>query len=156
MHNHCVFVEVQAWLASMHTIAFPVFSFFFFFSTIYRCTTERLMFRSCFTLLALRPREMFYTPPPLVRRPAKFSCRVCSSTWDSHNVWVTKTTQKCYQGETCEECGTSNKPYYIGREEESIFNRRQSPHPVKYGASTKRSLSKLTHNRFDRRVKRTH
>ncbi|CUG92136.1 zinc finger protein, putative [Bodo saltans] len=114
------------------------------------------MFRSCFTLLALRPREMFFTPPPLMRRPAKFSCRVCSSSWESQNVWVTKTTQKCYQGETCEECGTSNKPYYIGREEETIFNRRRAPHPVKPGASTKRSLKNLKHTRYNASVKRTH
>ncbi|EPY31988.1 hypothetical protein STCU_03035 [Strigomonas culicis] len=95
-----------------------------------------------------------FTPPPLVRRPGKFKCKSCHTEWKSNDVWVTKTTQRVYQGETCDHCGTTNKPYYVGRREESIFNRVVTPHPIKPGASTSRSQSKLKHQRFDWRVQR--
>ncbi|RHW70208.1 Zinc-binding domain containing protein [Trypanosoma brucei equiperdum] len=105
-------------------------------------------------LLLLRPRHIMFTPPPMARRPGIFRCRVCSNTWTSSHVWVTRTTQRVYQGESCEECGTTTKPYYIGRPEETIFNRTRTPHPVKPGASTSRHGKKLRHIRYDKRVQR--
>ncbi|KAG8343279.1 hypothetical protein TRVL_05893 [Trypanosoma vivax] len=105
-------------------------------------------------LLLLRPRHIMFTPPPLVRRRGQFRCHVCRNVWFSTNVWVTKTTQRAYQGESCEKCGTTTKPYYVGRREETIFNRIKTPHPVKPGASTSRHGRKLKHLRFDWRVQR--
>lgn len=102
----------------------------------------------------LRPRHIMFSPPPLARRTGQFRCKTCKATWTSDSVWVTKTTQRVYQGESCEECGTTNKPYYVGRLEETIFNLARTPHPVKPGASTSRHGSKLKHLRYDWRVQK--
>lgn len=71
----------------------------------------------------LRPRHIMFTPPPLSKRIGKFYCANCNNTWASSQIWVTKATEKPYQGESCERCGTTAKPFYIGRHEASIFNR---------------------------------
>ncbi|KAK7200870.1 Zinc-binding domain containing protein [Novymonas esmeraldas] len=105
-------------------------------------------------LLRLRPRHIMFTPPPLSKRTGKFKCKVCQNSWYSDAVWVTKTTQRVYQGESCESCGTTNKPYYVGRPAETIFNRAHTPHPVKRGASSSRAERKMKHSRFDWRVQR--
>ncbi|KAH9601804.1 hypothetical protein LSM04_007895 [Trypanosoma melophagium] len=90
-------------------------------------------------LLLMRPRHIMFTPPPLSRRRGM-------------NVWVTKATQRVYQGESCDGCGTTTKPYYVGRPEETIFNRVKTPHPVKPGVSGSRHGRKLKHMRFDWRI----
>ncbi|PBJ73352.1 hypothetical protein TcG_04662 [Trypanosoma cruzi] len=105
-------------------------------------------------LLYMRPRHIMFTPPPLARRRGFFRCRVCQNSWGSSNVWVTKTTQRVYQGESCEKCGTTTKPYYIGRSAETVFNRVKTPHPVKAEASSSRHGKKLRHLRYDWRVQR--
>lgn len=106
-------------------------------------------------LLLLRPRNIMFTPPPLARRSGKFKCKHCGTRWESSNVWVTKTTQKVYQGESCEQCGATNKPFYVGRHtEETIFNRARTPHPVKPGASTSRTGKRLNFSRYDWRVQK--
>eukprot|EP00796_Vickermania_ingenoplastis_P006142 gene6142-4421_t len=97
-----------------------------------------------FTLPALmRPRHIMFTPPPLSRRSGKFRCRVCQATWTSQNVWVTKTTERPYQGESCERCGTTVKPFYVGYREATMFNRAPM-HDVQRSKSKSR--------RFDWRV----
>lgn len=116
------------------------------------CTTVH-MFRST-VLTLLRPRHIHFTAPPLARRNGTFRCKFCDNTWRSNHVWVTKTTQRVYQGESCEKCGTTNKPYFVGRPEETIFNRVRTPHPVKVGASTSRKERKLKHMRYDWRVQK--
>ncbi|KAH9601432.1 Zinc-binding domain [Trypanosoma melophagium] len=103
-------------------------------------------------LLLMRPRHIMFTPPPLSRRRGMFRCRVCRNEWSSSNVWVTKATQRVYQGESCDGCGTTTKPYYVGRPEETIFNRVKTPHPVKPGVSGSRHGRKLKHMRFDWRI----
>ncbi|EAN87298.1 hypothetical protein C3747_1g1219c [Trypanosoma cruzi] len=105
-------------------------------------------------LLYMRPRHIMFTPPPLARRRGFFRCRVCQNSWGSSNVWVTKTTQRVYQGESCEKCGTTTKPYYVGRSAETVFNRVKTPHPVKAEASSSRHGKKLRHLRYDWRVQR--
>ncbi|ESL08188.1 hypothetical protein TRSC58_04113 [Trypanosoma rangeli SC58] len=107
---------------------------------------------TCF--LSMRPRHVMFTPPPLARRRGLFRCWTCQNAWASSNVWVTKTTQRVYQGESCEKCGATTKPYYVGRSEESIFNRVKTPHPVKPATSSSRYGRKLRHKRFDWRVQR--
>ncbi|CAD2216581.1 hypothetical protein AGDE_03798 [Angomonas deanei] len=109
------------------------------------------MLRATF-LCFLRPREIMFTPPPLAKRNGKFICKHCDYRWTSNQVWVTQTTQKAYQGETCAQCGVTNKPFYIGRPKESIFNRVRTPHPVKPGASSSRHGRKLKHSRYNRRT----
>ncbi|CCW61374.1 unnamed protein product [Phytomonas sp. EM1] len=111
------------------------------------------MFKSTL-LLWLRPRHIMYTPPPLAKRTGLFRCKSCKNEWNSNSVWVTKTTQRVYQGESCEQCGTTNKPYYVGRPVETIFNRVRTPHPVKPGASTSRHERKLKHLRFNWHLQR--
>lgn len=88
-----------------------------------------------------------FTPPPLVRREGKFRCRQCKGQWSSSSVWVTKTTETPYQGESCENCGTTAKPYSVGFPKATIFNR------VPMTTSEKRK-GKSHQKRFDWRVQR--
>lgn len=105
-------------------------------------------------LCLLRPRHIMFTPPPLARRHGLYRCKVCRAEWESKDVWVTRTTQRVYQGESCETCGTTNKPYYVGRPQETIFNRARTPHPTAPGAAGDRHGRKLKHSRYDWRVQR--
>lgn len=102
----------------------------------------------------LRPRHIMFTPPPLAKRTGLFRCKMCKDEWKSESVWVTKMTQRVYQGESCESCGTTNKPYYVGRSAETMFNRAHTPHAVKPGASSSRHGKKLKHQRFNWHVQR--
>ena len=96
------------------------------------------MLSSSRMLLGLRPRQIQFTPPKLSRRTGDFRCGQCKTEWYSDRVWVTELTHKCYQGQSCKQCGTTVKPYYIGFLEETIFNRRTTPHVVGHGKSTAR------------------
>lgn len=87
------------------------------------------MFFNSFPLF-LRPRHIMFSPPPLSKRTGKFRCSLCHSTWTSSQTWVTKTTAKAYQGESCERCGTTAKPFYIGRSQPTIFNRATFPRTI--------------------------
>ncbi len=71
------------------------------------------MFSSTLKLCGLRPRHIKFTPPPLVRRSGDFRCPQCQFWWQSNYVWVTKMSGRCYQGQQCERCGATSKPYFI-------------------------------------------
>lgn len=144
-------------MSSIFYSCFVFSSYFLILPCMWRRTTHTRssnMLRFTSLLCRLRPRHIMFTPPPLAKRTGKFRCHVCQHCWFSDHVWVTKTTQRVYQGESCEKCGTSAKPYYIGRPEETIFNRTTTPHPVKAGASTSRHERKLKHARYDFRVQK--
>jgi zygote arrest protein 1 len=83
------------------------------------------------------PPPLHPRPPPLSRRVGHFKC-VCRHSWKSNDVWVTRETHKCYQGEECGACGRVLKPFYITRLPETIFDRRTTPHPAKRGSAGNR------------------
>lgn len=110
---------------------------------------ENSMWRSTAKFLKLPPRYVAPTPPPLTRRPGKFKCSHCGYHWTSPNVWVTMNTGVCFQGESCDQCGTTEKPFYIGYWTESVFDKAHGnslPHAVKHRASSKYSLRKHSHS----------
>lgn len=95
----------------------------------------------------LRPRHIMFTPPPLNKREGTFLCRFCNAKWTSKDVLVTRATQRVYQGESCERCGSTVKPFRIASPERSVFNRNCfSPIAHKNKARGKHSI------RFDWRV----
>jgi hypothetical protein len=102
------------------------------------------MFFGTRLLQGLRPRQLQFTPPKLSRRTGDFRCGQCKTEWFSDKVWVTELTHKCFQGQSCEQCGTTVKPYYVGFLKETIFNRRVTPHVVGHGKSTARRYRNTT------------
>jgi hypothetical protein len=78
------------------------------------------MFSLSILQLSLRPRNIRFTPPPLARRMGDFKCRVCNFKWHSEYVWVTKTTEKVYQGQNCERCGSIELPYHVGHRYKAV------------------------------------
>lgn len=93
------------------------------------------MLRFTSSLFKLRPREVGFTPPKLIRRPGTFDCKLCHHRWTSTNVWVTEYTRKVYQGETCVKCGSTNKPTSVGTLDRDVFRntpRDRKPDMARY------------------------
>jgi hypothetical protein len=68
---------------------------------------------SATALCLLRPRYVKFKPPALSQRAADFRCKNCNFWWQSQHAWVTMTTERTYQGQTCERCGEISKPYHV-------------------------------------------
>lgn len=80
---------------------------------------------ACFVqtpLLLSKPRSYGFAPPKLTRVPGKFKCQYCKNTWASNQTLVTEQGRRCYQGETCANCGTTVKPFWTGEFQGTVFD----------------------------------
>ena len=96
----------------------------------------------CSAVLYLQPRNINHTPPPLITKPGHFVCKLCKAKWWSNNVLLTALTHKVYQGQTCRECGTTNRPRYIGKFSGDIY---KGLNPSPHGHHIKRSNKSMGH-----------